>query len=75
MDFCKEQRSALFHFSYILNSTWTECMEDRSGTCVFGSLPAEMEHIGGDRSSAMSQAVVASGTNSPNNLLQLQPRN
>lgn len=50
-------------------------MEDRSGTCVFGSLPAEMEHIGGDRSSAVSQAVAASGTNSPNNLLQLQPRN
>lgn len=34
-----------------------------------------MEHLGGDRSSAVSQAVVASGTNSPNNLLQLQPRN
>jgi len=41
----------------------------------FGNLPAEMEHLGGDRSSAVSQAVVASGTNSPNNLLQLQPRN
>lgn len=75
MDFCKERQSALFHFSCILNSAWTECSEDRSGTCVFGSLPAEMEHIGGDRSSAMSQAVVASGANSPNNLLQLQPRN
>lgn len=31
--------------------------------------------IGGDRSSAVSQAVVASGRNSPSNLLQLQPRN
>lgn len=54
------------------------------GAWAFGSLPASMElvqlcvsvaDIGGDRSSAVSQAVVASGRNSPSNLLQLQPRN
>lgn len=59
-------------------------IEAKRGTWAFGSLPARMElvwlcvstaDIGGDRSSAVSQAVVASGRNSPSNLLRLQPRN
>lgn len=59
-------------------------MEVKSGTWAVGSLPARMElvwlcvstaDIGGDSSSAVSQAVVASGRNSPSNLLRLQPRN
>lgn len=50
---------------------------DEGGAWVFRSLPTSMElficvsiaDIGGDRSSVVSQAVVASGRNSPSNLL------
>lgn len=80
--FFKENQTALLHFMFwaeLGQCTWKTgvaigflgaCLPGRSlFSCV------STADVGGDRSSSVSQAVVASGTNSPSNLLWLQPRN